>query len=113
MGRMAQIAAVRMIRALLRLGWVRARQKGSHVALTKDGRTLIVPEHRVLKEVLRAAPAHQLLACQPCCDGGHHRALARSVVERATVDCGTQHKPDPAALQTQTVHGGRGTTGRW
>ena len=50
MGRMAQIAAVRMIRALLRLGWVRARQKGSHVALTKDGRTLIVPEHRVLKE---------------------------------------------------------------
>ena len=42
MGRMAQIAAVRMIRALLRLGWVRPRQKGSHVAL--------MPKHRVLKE---------------------------------------------------------------
>lgn len=50
MGRMAQIVAARLIRALLRLGWIRARQKGSHVVLTKDGRAIIVPLHPVLKE---------------------------------------------------------------
>jgi predicted RNA binding protein YcfA (HicA-like mRNA interferase family) len=47
---MAQIVAARMIRALLRLGWIRARQRGSHVVLTKDGRVLTVPMHPVLKE---------------------------------------------------------------
>jgi predicted RNA binding protein YcfA (HicA-like mRNA interferase family) len=50
MGRMAQIVAARMIRALLRLGWVRDRQKGSHVVLTKGGRCVTVPLHPVLKE---------------------------------------------------------------
>jgi predicted RNA binding protein YcfA (HicA-like mRNA interferase family) len=50
MGRMAQIVAVRMIRALIRLGWVRDRQKGSHVVLTKGGRSVTVPLHPVLKE---------------------------------------------------------------
>jgi predicted RNA binding protein YcfA (HicA-like mRNA interferase family) len=50
MGRMAQIAAARMIRALVRLGWVRDRQKGSHVVLTKGGRSVTVPLHQQLKE---------------------------------------------------------------
>jgi predicted RNA binding protein YcfA (HicA-like mRNA interferase family) len=50
MGRMAQLVAARLIRALLRLGWLKVRQKGSHVVLTKDGRVLTVPVHPVLKE---------------------------------------------------------------
>jgi predicted RNA binding protein YcfA (HicA-like mRNA interferase family) len=50
MGRMAQIVAARMIRALVRLGWTRDRQKGSHVVLTNAGRSVTVPLHPVLKE---------------------------------------------------------------
>jgi predicted RNA binding protein YcfA (HicA-like mRNA interferase family) len=50
MGRMAQIVAARMIRALGRLGWERDRQRGSHVVLTKGGLAITVPLHAVLKE---------------------------------------------------------------
>ena len=53
MGRMAQIVAERMIRALRRLGWTSERQSGSHVVLTRTGKNPItVPIHRgrTLKE---------------------------------------------------------------
>ena len=50
MGRMAQLVTERLIRALLRLGWVKLRQKGSHVSLGRDGRVVIVPMHPVLKD---------------------------------------------------------------
>lgn len=44
MGRMASIQALRMIKALVRLGWSLDRVAGSHHVLTKAGRgILIVP----------------------------------------------------------------------
>jgi predicted RNA binding protein YcfA (HicA-like mRNA interferase family) len=36
---MAQVVAVRLVRALLRLGWAIERQGGSHIVLVKPGRT--------------------------------------------------------------------------
>lgn len=53
MGRMAQIVAARLLRALGRLGWVVDRQSGSHAVLVKPGRSPVtVPMHRgkTLKE---------------------------------------------------------------
>lgn len=53
MGRMAQIVAARLVRALVRLGWTLDRQTGSHAVLTKVGRNPVtVPMHkgRTLKE---------------------------------------------------------------
>ena len=53
MGRMAQVVAARLVRALGRLGWVVDRQSGSHVVLVKLGRSPVtVPMHRgkTLKE---------------------------------------------------------------
>jgi predicted RNA binding protein YcfA (HicA-like mRNA interferase family) len=53
MGRMAQIVAARLLRALGRLGWVVDRQSGSHVVLVKPGHSPVtVPMHRgkTLKE---------------------------------------------------------------
>jgi predicted RNA binding protein YcfA (HicA-like mRNA interferase family) len=47
MGRMAQLVAARLVRALGRLGWVVDRQSGSHIVLVKPGRTPVtVPLHR-------------------------------------------------------------------
>jgi predicted RNA binding protein YcfA (HicA-like mRNA interferase family) len=53
MGRMAQIVAERMIRALRRLGWTFVRQTGSHAIVTRAGRNPVtIPIHpgRTLKE---------------------------------------------------------------
>lgn len=53
MGRMAQLNATRLVRALVRLGWTLDRQSGSHAVLTKPGRNPVtVPIHkgRALKE---------------------------------------------------------------
>jgi predicted RNA binding protein YcfA (HicA-like mRNA interferase family) len=53
MGRMAQIVAVRLLRALGRLGWAVERQVGSHAVLVKPGKNPVtVPVHRgkTLKE---------------------------------------------------------------
>jgi predicted RNA binding protein YcfA (HicA-like mRNA interferase family) len=53
MGRMAQIVAERMIRALRRLGWALVRQAGSHAVLTKGGHhPITIPMHpgKTLKE---------------------------------------------------------------
>jgi len=53
MGRMAQVVAARLLRALGRLGWAVDRQSGSHVVLVKAGRSPVtVPMHRgkTLKE---------------------------------------------------------------
>lgn len=63
MGRLATVVALRLIKALKRLGWSVDRQTGSHAILTKEGRTpLTVPVHkgRTLKEgtvrsILKAA----------------------------------------------------------
>jgi len=52
---MAGIQALRMIRALVRLGWTVARASGSHHVLTMPGRPrIVVPVHRgrALKEGL-------------------------------------------------------------
>lgn len=44
---MASIQALRMIRALVRLGWAVARSSGSHHVLIKPGfPRIIVPVHR-------------------------------------------------------------------
>lgn len=44
---MAQISAGRLVRALVRLGWVVARQSGSHMVLTRPGSyPVTVPVHR-------------------------------------------------------------------
>jgi predicted RNA binding protein YcfA (HicA-like mRNA interferase family) len=53
MGRMAQLSAARLVRALVRLGWEQDRQSGSHAVLTKPGRNPVtVPIHKghTLKE---------------------------------------------------------------
>ena len=53
MGRLATVVALRLIRALKRLGWSEERQAGSHVILKKPGRPpLPVPVHkgRTMKE---------------------------------------------------------------
>ena len=36
-------------RALQRLGFVVQRQSGSHLILRRDGRTVVVPQHKTLK----------------------------------------------------------------
>jgi predicted RNA binding protein YcfA (HicA-like mRNA interferase family) len=58
LGRLANIIALRMIRALVRLGWTLDRTSGSHHVLVKDGhRPLTIPVHqgRALKEPLARA----------------------------------------------------------
>ncbi len=53
MGRLASIQALRMIKALARLGWAVARVSGSHHILTKAGHppvTVPVKEGATLKE---------------------------------------------------------------
>ncbi|MCI0539507.1 MAG: type II toxin-antitoxin system HicA family toxin [Verrucomicrobiales bacterium] len=37
------------VRALLRVGFVVQRQTGSHVILRREGRTVVVPQHKPLK----------------------------------------------------------------
>jgi predicted RNA binding protein YcfA (HicA-like mRNA interferase family) len=52
-GRLAQVSGDRLVRALGRLGWAVDRQSGSHVVLTRAGRSPVtVPVHkgRTLKE---------------------------------------------------------------
>jgi predicted RNA binding protein YcfA (HicA-like mRNA interferase family) len=47
LGRLANIVALRMIRALVRLGWTVDRVAGSHHVLVKPGyRPITVPVHR-------------------------------------------------------------------
>lgn len=47
MGRMASIAAARLVRALIRFGWTLDRQAGSHAVLTKPGKNpVVVPMHK-------------------------------------------------------------------
>jgi predicted RNA binding protein YcfA (HicA-like mRNA interferase family) len=47
MGRMARIQALRMIKALVRLGWTVARSSGSHHVLVKPGAPrIVIPVHR-------------------------------------------------------------------
>jgi predicted RNA binding protein YcfA (HicA-like mRNA interferase family) len=58
LGRLASIVALRMIRALGRLGWTLDRVAGSHHVLVKEGhRPLTIPVHRgrPLKEPLARA----------------------------------------------------------
>ena len=58
MGRMAQLSATRLVRALVRLGWTLDRQSGSHAVLTKPGRNPVtVPIHQglALKEATTRA----------------------------------------------------------
>lgn len=53
MGRMASIQALRMIRALVRLGWTVGRVAGSHHVLTRAGHpsvTIPVKKGATLKE---------------------------------------------------------------
>lgn len=37
------------VRALQRLGFVRLRQTGSHIILRREGRTVVVPQHKPIK----------------------------------------------------------------
>lgn len=53
MGRLATVIALRLVRALKRLGWKVDRQTGSHAILTKPGQNPVtVPVHkgRTMKE---------------------------------------------------------------
>ena len=43
------VSGEQAVRALLRLGFERRRQTGSHVILRRDSRTVVVPMHRTLK----------------------------------------------------------------
>ena len=49
--RLPVVSGEQLIAALGKLGWVVVRQRGSHVRLKQDGRTLalVVPLHRELK----------------------------------------------------------------
>ena len=37
------------VRALQRLGFVRLRQTGSHIIMRREGRTVVVPQHKPIK----------------------------------------------------------------
>jgi predicted RNA binding protein YcfA (HicA-like mRNA interferase family) len=37
------------VRALKRFGFIQLRQTGSHLILRKDNRTVVVPQHKLLK----------------------------------------------------------------
>jgi predicted RNA binding protein YcfA (HicA-like mRNA interferase family) len=43
------VSGVEAARALKRLGFVELRQTGSHLILRKEGRTVVVPQHKPLK----------------------------------------------------------------
>ncbi len=61
MGRMASIQALRMIKALMRLGWMVARVTGSHYVMTMEGRPRIpIPVHR--GRTLKEGTARSILA---------------------------------------------------
>ncbi|WP_353204197.1 type II toxin-antitoxin system HicA family toxin [Sphingomonas sp.] len=49
MPRLPRLSSREAIRALERLGFVRVRQKGSHIVLKRGSLTCIVPERRELK----------------------------------------------------------------
>ncbi|GGA54099.1 type II toxin-antitoxin system HicA family toxin [Sphingomonas psychrolutea] len=49
MRRLPRLSSREAIRALERLGFVRVRQKGSHIVLKRGSLTCIVPERRELK----------------------------------------------------------------
>jgi predicted RNA binding protein YcfA (HicA-like mRNA interferase family) len=62
MGTLANISGKEAVKALLRAGWFREGQTGSHVILTKEGQraTLSVPQHKEIKPgtlrgIIRAA----------------------------------------------------------
>jgi len=62
MGTLANISGKEAVKALLRAGWVREGQTGSHILLTKEGHraTLSIPQHRevkpgTLRGIIRAA----------------------------------------------------------
>lgn len=43
------VSGVEVARALRRLGFAELRQTGSHLILRKEGRTVVVPQHKPLK----------------------------------------------------------------
>jgi predicted RNA binding protein YcfA (HicA-like mRNA interferase family) len=49
MPKLPSISGQEIIRALERLGFVVASQKGSHVKLRRDGKICIVPSHKEVK----------------------------------------------------------------
>ena len=63
MGRLPVLRAREVIRALRRLGFRRARQRGSHIIMTHpDGRSTSVPDHgskdippKLLRDILKEA----------------------------------------------------------
>jgi len=57
MAKLPVVSGAEVVRAFVALGWQVARQRGSHVVLTKDGEiaTLLVPDHReVARGTLRS-----------------------------------------------------------
>ena len=60
MPKLPLISGLRAVKALERLGFIRQRQKGSHLVLRRDGTVCVVPMHReidpgTLRGVLRQA----------------------------------------------------------
>ena len=43
------VSGAEAVRALRRLGFTVQRQTGSHMILRRDGRTVVVPQHKPLK----------------------------------------------------------------
>ena len=43
------VNGVEAVRALKRFGFLELRQTGSHLILRKEGRTVVVPQHKPLK----------------------------------------------------------------
>lgn len=43
------VSGTEAVRALRRIGFVQIRQTGSHSILRKETRTVVVPQHKVLK----------------------------------------------------------------
>ncbi|MEJ2745560.1 MAG: type II toxin-antitoxin system HicA family toxin [bacterium] len=54
MSRLPSISGLEALKAFQRAGWLFARQRGSHMIMTKDGMdvTLSIPNHRELKRPL-------------------------------------------------------------
>lgn len=49
MPRLPRLSSRETVRALERLGFVQARQRGSHIVLQRGSVTCVVPKHRELK----------------------------------------------------------------
>ena len=48
------VSGKKMMEMFERAGWIKVRQKGSHVTVSKGNRSIVIPMHKELKKGLEA-----------------------------------------------------------